>query len=126
MCEFEDIMLWHDSKWTAEAVSNVLDNAVKYSPAGTKVEIRVERFISYVLIEVEDEGVGILKKDYPNIFKRFYRDSIPEVENTEGTGIGLYLVHQILEGQGGSVCASASGKRGTVIKMMLPAKYRFE
>ena len=63
MCEFEDIMLWHDSKWTAEAVSNVLDNAVKYSPAGTKVEIRVERFISYVLIEVEDEGVGILKKD---------------------------------------------------------------
>ena len=92
MCEFEDIMLWHDSKWTAEAVSNVLDNAVKY----------------------------------PNIFKRFYRDSIPEVENTEGTGIGLYLVHQILERQGGSVCASASGKRGTVIKMMLPAKYRFE
>lgn len=93
MCEFEDIMLWHDSKWTTETVSNVLDNAVKYSPAGTKVEIRVERFISYVLIEVEDEGVGILKKDYPNIFKRFYRGSIPEVENTEGTGIGLYLVH---------------------------------
>ena len=81
--------------------SQILPNAVKYSPAGTKVEIRVERFISYVLIEVEDEGVGILKKDYPNIFKRFYRDSIPEVENTEGTGIGLYLVHQILEGQGG-------------------------
>lgn len=125
MCEFEDEMICHDPKWTVEAILNVLDNAVKYSSEGTRVSIRVRRFISYVFIEVEDEGIGIPKKDYSNIFKRFYRGRSPEVEQSEGAGVGLYLVRQILERQGGSVRA-VSRKKGTVIQMTLPAEYRSE
>ena len=126
MKEFSDMELLHDPRWTAEAISNVLDNAVKYSPAGSTVRIRVEPMASYVFIKVEDEGIGIEKSEYPNIFKRFYRGKRPEVEAQEGAGVGLYLVRKIFEEQGGNVCALPAHGRGTVIRMMLPKKYRLE
>ena len=126
MKEFSDMELLHDPRWTAEAISNVLDNAVKYSPAKSTIRIRVEPMVSYVLIGVEDEGIGIEKSEYPNIFKRFYRGKRPEVEAQEGAGVGLYLVRKIFEEQGGNVCALPAHGRGTVIRMMLPKKYGSE
>lgn len=120
MSPFRDMELVHDNKWTAEAVSNVLDNAVKYSPEGSRIEIRVEPQISYVFIEVEDEGIGIPKSEYQDIFKRFYRGARPEVSGQEGAGVGLYLVRQIFEAQGGSVRALPARMGGTVMQMMLP------
>lgn len=121
--EFSDIRLVHDSRWTAEAISNVLDNAVKYSPEGTRIQVRVEPMVSYVFIEVEDEGIGIGKSDYQNIFKRFYRGNRPEVEAQEGVGVGLYLVRKIFEEQGGNVCVVPFHRKGTVMRMMLPKGY---
>lgn len=121
--EFSDIRLVHDSRWTAEAISNVLDNAVKYSPEGTRIQVRVEPMVSYIFIEVEDEGIGIGKSDYQNIFKRFYRGNRPEVEAQEGAGVGLYLVRKIFEEQGGNVCVVPSHRKGTVMRMMLPKGY---
>lgn len=126
MVNFRDMELQHDPRWTAEAFANVLDNAVKYSPQGTKIQIRVEPRISYVFVEVEDEGIGIPKSDYQNIFRRFYRGDRPEVEATEGAGVGLYLVCQILEEQGGSVRALPARGNGTIIQMMLPKPYALE
>ncbi len=126
MKEFSDMELLHDPRWTAEAISNVLDNAVKYSPGGSTVRIRVESMVSYVFIEVEDEGIGIEKCEYQNIFKRFYRGKKPEVEAQEGAGVGLYLVRKIFEEQGGNVCAVPAHHRGTVIRMMLPKKYMLD
>lgn len=121
--EFSDMDILHDPRWTAEAISNVLDNAVKYSPGGSRIWIRVEPMVSYVFIEVEDEGIGIERSEYQNIFKRFYRGKRPEVEAQEGAGVGLYLVRKIFEEQGGNVCAVSAHGRGTVIRMMLPKKY---
>ncbi len=126
MKEFSDMELLHDPRWTAEAISNVLDNAVKYSPAKSAIRIRVEPMVSYVLIEVEDEGIGIEKSEYPNIFKRFYRGKRPEAEAQEGAGVGLYLVRKIFEEQGGNVCALPAHGKGTVIRMMLPKNYGSE
>lgn len=123
MKEFSDIEVFCDPRWTAEAISNVLDNAVKYSPGGSAIRIRVEPMVSYVFIEVEDEGIGIEKSEYQSIFKRFYRGKRPEVEAEEGAGVGLYLVRKIFEGQGGNVCAVPAHHKGTVIRMMLPKKY---
>lgn len=124
MQEFRDVSVIHDARWTAEAIANVLDNAVKYSPGGTTVRLRVVTLTSCVFIEVEDEGIGIPKKEYPEIFKRFYRGHRPEVESQEGAGVGLYLVRRILEGQGGSVRALPGHGGGTIIQMMLPKQYR--
>lgn len=122
MTDFKDLTLPHDPRWTAEAFTNVLDNAVKYSPENTKIQIRVEPQISYVFIEIEDEGIGIAKEERQNIFKRFYRGSRPEVEACEGAGVGLYLVRQILEEQGGSVRAVPAKSGGTIFQMTLPKK----
>ena len=57
--QFADIAVVHDPGWTAEAIGNVLDNGVKYAPAGTSISIRMSELVSYVMIEVEDEGPGI-------------------------------------------------------------------
>lgn len=123
LMDFDAVRLVHDVRWTAEAVSNVLDNAVKYSPGGTKIMIRVNIFASYVFIEVEDEGMGIPKSEYADIFKRFYRGRGAAVLREEGAGVGLYLVRKILEEQGGSVRAIKAPGGGTIMQMMLPKKY---
>lgn len=118
--EFSDIRLRHDVKWTAEAFANVIENAVKYSPEDSCVKIRVEPYVSYVAVEVEDEGIGVEKKEYSDIFKRFYRGKEAEKRVREGAGVGLYLVRKILEEQGGSVRVLSSGRRGSVFQMVLP------
>ncbi len=98
MEEFQDISVCCDVKWTAEAFANVIENSVKYSPEGSRVKIRVEPYISYISVEVEDQGMGIDKKEYTNIFQRFYRGK-EERTGLEGAGVGLYLVRKILEEQ---------------------------
>lgn len=119
--EFEDEEVQQDSRWTQEALLNVLDNAVKYSGQGTAVEIRVMPMVSYFLIEVEDQGIGIPREEMHRIFKRFYRGSSSRVQETEGTGVGLYLARKILEEQGGSIRVK-KGKRGCVFQITFPRK----
>lgn len=105
--EFEDITVMHDPRWTQEALVNILDNAVKYSKPQTTVRIKVSVMVTYIIIEIADEGIGIPAKDFSNIFKRFYRGNSEIAKNSEGSGVGLYLVRKIIEEQGGSVCAKA-------------------
>lgn len=124
VAEFEDLEIIHDVKWTAEAFANVLDNAVKYSPAGSKIDIRVESYISYVSVEVEDEGIGVDRLEQAEIFKRFYRGKKAEAEGCEGAGVGLYLVRKILEEQGGSVRVKAAVGGGSIFQMVLPKEYK--
>lgn len=123
VAEFEDLKIVHDVKWTAEAFANVLDNAVKYSPAGSKIDIRVEPYLSYVSVEVEDEGIGVDRAEQTEIFKRFYRGKEAEAEVCEGAGVGLYLVRKILERQGGSVRVKTGMKGGSVFQMVAPKEY---
>lgn len=108
---FEDISLVHDPKWTAEVFVNILDNAVKYSDKGTNICISVEKMVSYILIRVQDEGIGIPFEEMNQVFKRFYRGKSERVLCTEGSGIGLYLARRIIEEQGGAVSVKA-GKAG--------------
>ena len=103
-----------------EAFANVIDNSVKYSPEGSRVKILVEPYISYISVEVEDQGMGIDKKEYTNIFQRFYRGKEAERTGLEGAGVGLYLVRKILEEQGGNVRVLKSGAWGTTFQMVLP------
>lgn len=117
--EFADEEVPHDPKWTQEALVNVLDNAVKYSPSGSNIEIRVMPMVSYYSIEVEDEGIGIEKEDVNHIFQRFYRGHSSRVQEVEGSGVGLYLTRKILEEQGGSIRVK-KGRRGSVFQMTVP------
>lgn len=115
-----DVEITHDRKWTVEALANILENAVKYSGRGTVVTIRVSCFPSNVLIEVEDEGIGIPEEELHEIFKRFYRGKYAREQAKDGTGVGLYLARSIIEQQGGTIIAKRKFERGTIFKIMLP------
>ena len=115
-----DVMIRHDRKWTVEALANVLDNAVKYSEPQTCIGIRVSPLPSNLLIEIEDEGIGISEEDLHRIFKRFYRGKLASGYAREGAGVGLYLARSILEQQGGSIIAKRKMERGTIFKITLP------
>uniref|UniRef100_UPI003AB6C9D1 sensor histidine kinase n=1 Tax=Massilistercora timonensis TaxID=2086584 RepID=UPI003AB6C9D1 len=118
--EFADVAVVHDPGWTAEAIGNVLDNGVKYAPAGTCITIRVSELVSYVMIEVEDEGPGIPAEEQPRIFQRFYRGKAEAVRKAEGSGVGLYLTRRILEEQGGTVCVKSGRTGGSKFVITLP------
>lgn len=115
-----DVEIMHDHKWTAEALANILDNAVKYSPQTTTVNIYVSCLVNHVLIQVDDEGIGIPEGEVHEIFKRFYRGSNTKDIVKEGAGVGLYLARSIIEQQGGSIIAKRKNGTGTTFQIMLP------
>lgn len=114
------ISLMMDRRWSVEAIANILDNAIKYSPAGSTVTIRLHQFYSYISLEITDQGIGIPKEEYNQIFKRFYRGRHPLVKQTEGTGVGLFLARRIIEEQGGAVSVKPAAGQGTVFVVRLP------
>ena len=78
--EISDLMIRHDRKWLCEALLNLLDNAVKYSPCGTAITIRATRMTSFLRIEIQDQGIGIPRENYHKVFQRFFRGREPEVK----------------------------------------------
>ena len=114
----EDLRVSHDSKWTAEALFNLLDNAVKYTPAGGKISVSVAQWEMYVKLDVADTGKGILESRQAAIFRRFYREE--EVHNQPGVGIGLYLAREIVTRQGGYIKVASKAGRGSTFSIFLP------
>lgn len=113
-------MLNHDPKWIREALINILDNAVKYSPAGSRIKIEAGPGQMYYRIQVSDEGIGVPPEEYGRIYTRFYRGKSDVVKAAEGSGVGLYLSRKIVEGQGGTLTNKAGSESGTVFIMQLP------
>lgn len=118
--DFEDLSLHLDRKWTTEALINILDNAVKYSPSKSCIQIRVQTMFSFVRIEFEDEGIGISQDERNSVFRRFFRGSSEEVKHSEGIGVGLYLARKILEEQGGTITVYPAPERGSIFVVQLP------
>ena len=108
----------HDRRWTAEALANLLDNAVKYTSAGGSVGVRVVLQPVFVQIAVHDSGKGIARERQGTIFTRFYRE--PEVHDTEGAGLGLYLARMIVERQGGFIDVVSAPGVGSTFTINLP------
>ncbi len=107
-----------DFKWTAEALANILDNGIKYSPEGTSIKISVLSYELFCRIDIEDEGNGIAEENINKIFSRFYRS--PEHAQAEGLGIGLYLSRQIISAQGGYIKAENEKGHGSRFSVFLP------
>lgn len=107
-----------DPKWTAEAVCNLLDNAVKYTPPGGRVTVAVAPYEMFCRIIVSDTGPGIPEEEQAKIFQRFYRAS--NVHDQEGVGVGLYLAREIVRGQGGYLKVDSPEEGGTAFSLFLP------
>ncbi|BCN29288.1 sensor histidine kinase [Anaeromicropila herbilytica] len=109
-CEF-------DLKWMLEAISNILDNAIKYSPRDSHIDINVIPYEMFIRIDVKDNGMGIAEEEQGLIFKRFYRS--PKVSQIKGLGIGLYLAREIISRQRGFIKVDSSLKNGSTFSIFL-------
>lgn len=107
-----------DYKWTMEALCNLLDNAVKYTPAGGRIQLSAAEYDLFCRIDVADTGIGISEAEQAKVFSRFYRS--PSVSDQDGVGIGLYLTRQILTGQEGYIKVASTPGSGSVFSMFLP------
>ena len=116
--EVPDICAFFDRKWKLEALSNLVDNAVKYTPAGGKVAVSVQDYEMFVRIDVSDTGIGIPEEETAKIFARFYR--APGVQEEKGVGLGLYLAREILQREGGYMRVDSVPGGGSVFSVFLP------
>lgn len=116
-CE-ENLAVEHDKKWTGEALFNILDNAVKYTQAEGRVYISVCRQEIFTRISIKDTGKGIALERQGAVFNRFYRE--PEIHDSEGIGIGLYLARKIITMQNGYIELESQAGQGSTFKIYLP------
>lgn len=114
---FEDVSLLHDRKWTSEAITNILENAIKYSTAGEELNISVETLPIYTKISITDYGIGIAPDEWNSIFKRFYRGR--NAKGVDGAGLGLYLASLIFHKQGGYILVDSKPGKYTTFSMFL-------
>ena len=107
-----------DVKWTAEAIYNILDNAIKYSPPDSAITIRTTSYELFFRIDIADEGIGISEDEHSKVFGRFYRS--PMVSEQEGVGIGLFLAREIITSVGGYIKVTSKLKHGSLFSVFLP------
>ncbi len=117
----EGIFCCADKKWTVEAAANVLENAVKYSPEQSVIKVSAILYESFLCIQVKDEGIGIREEEQGLVFGRFYRSE--DVKETQGFGIGLYLVREVLRRQGGFARIRSDYGKGTAVQLFLSRVY---
>ena len=108
----------YDPRWTGEALGNVADNAIKYTPAGGTVTLCAQMLEGFCRIDVTDTGPGIPEEEQGEIFNRFYRGA--GTRAAEGLGLGLYLAREILRLQGGYIKVSSAPGKGSTFSLYLP------
>lgn len=117
----EPLRIIADPDAMEQVTVNLLSNAIKYSQQEKWIGVRLEKRDSFVILEVEDHGIGIPKEEKEKIFERFYRTSVSRSSKQPGTGIGLNLVKTIVEAHGGKVEVESELGKGSVFRVILPA-----
>lgn len=104
-----DQSVYHDKKWSIEAIKNILDNGIKYSPVHSIITINLKKHEMYTELSITDQGLGVKPEDYNNIFKRFYRAE--DVYDRPGIGLGLYISQYICNNQGGYITVKQNHRK---------------
>lgn len=115
--EIDNIKSIHDKNWTTEAIFNILENAVKYTPENGEINVVVRSYEMFARIDIEDNGIGIEEEEITKLFSRFYRGK--NVGDVEGIGIGLYLTRNIISKEGGYIKVNHKNK-GASFSIFLP------
>jgi two-component system sensor histidine kinase VicK len=118
--ESEPILVHADRDKIGSVISNLLGNAIKYSPAGKVIDVTCRRENDQVIVNVKDQGMGINPKDLEKIFDRFYRVETSNSRHISGFGIGLYLSAEIIKGHGGRIWAVSESGQGSTFSFCLP------
>lgn len=101
------------------AVTNLVDNAVKYTPAGGRIDVRVQAEDGFVVIEIADNGIGIAEDELPRIFERFYRVDRSRSRDMGGTGLGLSIVKHVANAHRGTVEVQSQPGKGTTFRLKI-------
>ena len=110
-----------DAQWIKQALINLLDNALHFTPPAGAVTIRLEAVGDEVAVAVEDTGHGIEPEHLPHLFERFYRTDWARAKDAGGTGLGLPIVKEIAEAHGGTVSVTSQVEKGSIFTLHLPA-----
>jgi signal transduction histidine kinase len=116
----EPLVVAGDELRLEQAIQNLIGNALKYSPNGGAVEVRLAAQGQHVCISISDEGIGIPNDALPNLFRRFYRAPNVEGQSIEGIGVGLYVVKEIISLHGGEIKVVSSEGQGSTFTICLP------
>jgi len=103
-----------------QVISNLIENAIKYSPNGAKVLVTTEENNGQVVLQVADQGVGIPKEEIPNIFLKFYRSNEAKNSTVKGTGLGLYLAKYFVQLHRGEIVVESEYQQGSTFTIKLP------
>ncbi|WP_330571269.1 sensor histidine kinase [Marinisporobacter balticus] len=114
----EDIILNIDKNWTAEAIFNIIDNAVKYTSNNSTIIVNTMKYEIFARVDITDNGIGIDEKEINNVFKRFYRGE--HTQGEDGVGLGLYLAREIITKQNGYIKVKSQMSQGSVFSLFLP------
>jgi two-component system phosphate regulon sensor histidine kinase PhoR len=118
----EGVIAWADEDALDQILDNLVDNAIKYTPAGGTIQIHWWADNGTCVVEVRDTGIGIAEADLPRVFERFYRADKARSRELGGTGLGLSIVKHLVQAMGGSVRASSRLERGTTFTVVLPQR----
>ena len=110
-----------DDQWLKQAVINLLDNAIRYTPPGGEVTVRLRATNEGVAVSVEDTGPGIDSQHLPYLFERFYRADFARARDCGGTGLGLPIVKGIADAHGGTITLETEVGKGSIFTLLLPA-----
>jgi signal transduction histidine kinase len=110
-----------DAQWFKQALINLLDNALRYTPAGGSVTVRLQSIGQEVAVAVQDTGHGIEPENIPHLFERFYRTDWARAKDSAGTGLGLPIVKEIMDAHGGSISVTSEVNKGSVFTLRFPA-----
>lgn len=120
--DMEDVILYQDERILELVLSNLIGNSIKYSPEDSTIYFRIFSKRNRIIFEVEDEGIGIPKKDQKNIFERYFRAKNALLD--QGTGIGLNIVKVHVENMGGSIVFESEENKGSKFRVELPNQDR--
>jgi signal transduction histidine kinase len=109
-----------DAERVKTIVTNLVGNAIKYSPGGGPIDCEVTARAGIARVSVKDAGVGIAKEDLPILFTRFGRVSTPQTDHLPGTGLGLYLGRQLARLHGGEITVESAPGKGSTFALHLP------
>jgi signal transduction histidine kinase len=112
--------VYGDTQWIKQAVINILDNALRYTPYGGKVTVRLQTAGKWVTVIVEDTGHGIEPEHLPHLFERFYRTDWARAKDSGGTGLGLPIVKGIAAAHGGAIEVTSRVNEGSVFTLRFP------
>ncbi|RYZ80598.1 MAG: ATP-binding protein, partial [Moraxellaceae bacterium] len=118
----EPVKVYADKVKISHVISNLLHNAVKYSPMGVQIEIHCEHKNGVAQVSIKDQGIGIPAEDRHNLFERYYRVQNQSTKHISGFGIGLYLSSEIIKAHQGKIWVESTAGKGSTFYCEFPVE----